>query len=64
MEKKVRLNVNVPASLLRRLDDFSSCLGITRTDVVCILLSYSLDNYDSTLYERRKLCQLLKLYSM
>mgnify|MGYP002711307220 CR=1 FL=1 len=46
MEKTetVRLSFNIPAPLVKQLDDYASSMNVNRTSAVCFLLSQSLTN--------------------
>ena len=56
----VRLNINVPSSLMQRLDDYADSMNINRTSAVAVLLTQALDN-QKALNSLNSLSELIKV---
>lgn len=41
----VRLSVNIPSDLVKRIDEYGARLNINRTSAICVLCNMSLDSY-------------------
>lgn len=46
-DKKVSMSINIPIGLLERVDNFARHRGINRTAAIMVLVSESLDTYES-----------------
>ena len=51
-EKREKINISIPESLLERIDTFAMHRGINRTAAIMVLTSSALDEFESAFKEK------------